>query len=186
MSNLTAWDKFRSMVLHMDIKDSMLSLGYDFARQMLKEMDEDHARMERAAIIIEKQNDALNRAFDAFGIGEKARDTATLLTNINNSRRRSDCLSAIERQFFTRTLKDEGGEEFEECALNWGADASQYVEQFKAELERVRYADREEQIPHEPVEQFEQHIRAAGYLRLGAEKKRLLIQFANWLKAKQE
>lgn len=77
--------------------------------------------------------DDLARLYDVFHIGSKVRNFATLLANVENAARRSDCLSAIEREF-TRTVKDEDGEDTEECPLNWGADAEEYIEQFRAAL----------------------------------------------------
>lgn len=77
--------------------------------------------------------DDLARLYDVFHIGNKVRNFATLLANVENAARRSDCLSAIEREF-TRTVKDEDGEDTEECPLSWGADAEEYIEQFRAAL----------------------------------------------------
>jgi len=78
--------------------------------------------------------DALSKVYDAFMIGSAVRTPAVLLANVENSRRRSDCLSAIEREFFTETVKDEDGEDTEECGLSWGAEPAEYVEQFRAAL----------------------------------------------------
>jgi hypothetical protein len=78
--------------------------------------------------------DALAKVYDAFGIGSAVRTPQTLLTNIENARRRSACLSAIEREFFTQTVQDDDGEEDEDCTLSWGAEPAEYVDQFRAAL----------------------------------------------------
>ncbi|WP_069351810.1 hypothetical protein [Burkholderia cenocepacia] len=77
----------------------------------------------------------LARIYDVFGIGEKERTIGTLLMNIHNVKRRSDCLSGIE-QLFTYEVPDddEPGEMREECNLNWGEDRAEYVETFKEVL----------------------------------------------------
>lgn len=82
--------------------------------------------------------DALNKACEAFSIGTAARTPTVLLANIENSKRRSDCLSAIEREFFTRPCEDEHGEEGEECLLNWAAEPAEYVKQFREALAALK------------------------------------------------
>jgi hypothetical protein len=77
---------------------------------------------------------ALDECYDEFGIGAKVRTPSTLLANIQNAFRRSNCLSAIEREFFTKIVKDEDGEDMDECSLNWGSEPEKYVEQFRAAL----------------------------------------------------
>lgn len=72
----------------------------------------------------------LSKLYDAFGIGRNVRTLDVLLANIENAQRRSECLSAVERKFFTRVAIDEDGEEFDECPLSWGAGPTEYVEQF--------------------------------------------------------
>jgi len=76
----------------------------------------------------------LSALYDAFGIGRDVRTLDVLLVNIENARRRSDCLSAIEREFFTRIAIDEDGEEFDECPLSWGVNSDEYVVQFRQAL----------------------------------------------------
>jgi hypothetical protein len=84
---------------------------------------------------VQMLNDGLRANIDAiadvFGIGSAARSAGIILANVRNANRRSDCLSAIEREFFTRTGADEDGEQAEECLLNWGADPEEYVEQYR-------------------------------------------------------
>lgn len=72
---------------------------------------------------------------DLFHIGSEARkDRGVLLTNIRNTIRRADCLSAIEREFFTITSIDESGEDHEEYALSWGDAPEQYVEKYRTAI----------------------------------------------------
>lgn len=102
--------------------------------------------------------DQLAQVYAAFGIGEQARTLPILLTNIENARRRAECLWAIEREFFTKEvpvedwLADEPGETHEECPLLWGANRADYVEQFRAAL-----ADHvaSQLAPAEPVPELE-------------------------------
>lgn len=80
---------------------------------------------EQAAII-------LNKIADAFGIGSEARkEHGVILTCLENTIRRANCLSAIEREFFTRCAVDEDGNDYEERLLNWGSTPEQYVEQYR-------------------------------------------------------
>lgn len=70
---------------------------------------------------------------DALGIGELARSRSTILMNVENARRRSDCLWKIEHEFFMVSEPDEDepdGPPFETCLLNWGDDPDQYVKKF--------------------------------------------------------
>jgi hypothetical protein len=80
----------------------------------------------------------LNLVYDAFGIGALSRTISVLLENVRNASRRSQCLSAIEREFFTTEvpadLPEEEGDTVEECPLSWGAAPTDYVEQFRAAL----------------------------------------------------
>ena len=110
-------------------------------------------------------NDGLSKVYDAFGIGSAVRNTQTLLANVENAKRRSDCLSAIEREFFTRTIRYEDGEEADEadeCALGWGAEPAEYVEQFRAAL--TERADLKTSAPHPDTESL--NFIAAEYLHL--------------------
>ncbi|WP_063814347.1 hypothetical protein [Burkholderia cepacia] len=77
----------------------------------------------------------LARVYAAFGIGEKARTINTLLVNIGNATRRSDCLWGIEKLFrYEAPADDCPGEMIDECDLNWGQSPAEYVEAFKAAL----------------------------------------------------
>lgn len=71
-----------------------------------------------------------NAICDAFHIGSAARDPQTLMMNVRNSSRRSSCLSMVEHA--VSRIKEEDGEEIEECPLNWGDEPLQYRETFKA------------------------------------------------------
>lgn len=72
-----------------------------------------------------------------FGIGDQAATPSTILTNIANSKRRADCLSAIERDHFTVEVPDEDDPEetFEDCLLNWGQNPEAYSDTFGEALE---------------------------------------------------
>lgn len=78
---------------------------------------------------------------DLFQIGSAVRLPSTIMANIENCKRRSECLWSIEREFFTFEVPDEDGEDgemLEDCDLSWGADPDEYVEQFHAALARIR------------------------------------------------
>ncbi|MBK0003277.1 hypothetical protein [Erwinia sp. S38] len=74
----------------------------------------------------------------SFHMGDAAEDFAIFI-NIENTLRRSDCLSAVEREFFTREVPDEDypDEMGEECNLSWGKAPSAYVADFAVELREV-------------------------------------------------
>jgi hypothetical protein len=79
----------------------------------------------------------LAAVYDAFRIGRAAREVHTLQMCLSNALRRSECLSAIEREFFmvpTPPEEEDDGVWGEECLLNWGSDPAEYVEQFRAGL----------------------------------------------------
>ncbi len=77
------------------------------------------------------------KVYQALGIGSACNEDAVFV-NIENARRRADCLSAIEREFFmVETPPDESEgdtEPGEECLLNWGHAPTQYVQQFAKAL----------------------------------------------------
>lgn len=83
---------------------------------------------------IEQLQAQLSQIYDLFSIGADARRPSILLVNIENARRRSDCLGAIERDFFTKIAQDEDGEEVYDCPLSWGAEPAEYTEQFRSAL----------------------------------------------------
>lgn len=76
---------------------------------------------------------------DSFEMGELAEDFAVFV-NIQNAMRRSDCLSAIEREFFTREVPDEDypDEIGEECDLSWGKGPVEYTENFRIAIREIR------------------------------------------------
>lgn len=90
------------------------------------------------------QQEELNAIYDAFGICSAARESHILMENISNVKRRSECLRAIEREFFTVPGVLDGyfpGEDpGEECLLNWGASPDEYVTQFGKALDCIRPA----------------------------------------------
>lgn len=77
----------------------------------------------------------MTRVYEVFGIGANVRDPAVLLVNVLNAKRRSDCLDAIERQFFTSFAEDDEGNTGDQCDLSWGAEPDEYVKQFKIALD---------------------------------------------------
>lgn len=79
----------------------------------------------------------LDKICDAFKIGRLVRAESTILENVNNAVRRAQCLSAIEREFFSTVYKDEEGEEVEDCALNWGDEPGKYVKRFGGALQML-------------------------------------------------
>jgi hypothetical protein len=85
--------------------------------------------------------DTLSKVCDVFHIGSKARTQSTILMNVENARRRSNCLWAIEHEFFmmpTPANEDEGEDEpGEECLLNWGQEPAEYVKQFGEALKTI-------------------------------------------------
>lgn len=96
---------------------------------------------------------------DALGIGEMARSRSTILTNIENARRRADCLWRVEHEFFMVSEPDEDepdGPPFETCLLNWGDDPDHYVKKFGEVLAAGR-------VPVEFLEQIRRSCGVAGF-----------------------
>lgn len=112
---------------------------------------EDRAKREQQSTAPTSKED-LTAVYDAFGIGSAVRTPAVLLANIENVKRRSECLSAIEREFFTSTIEDDDGEPSDECPLSWGAEPAQYVEQFREALKAFDFAQKTSlKLPECPV-----------------------------------
>lgn len=72
----------------------------------------------------------LNEISGIARIGTEARKPFIIIENVKNMARRSECLSAIERQFFTSVITDDDGEESEDCPLNWGDGPVEYAKNF--------------------------------------------------------
>lgn len=72
----------------------------------------------------------LNDICSAFGIGGKARTHSIIMTNLENSIRRSACLSRIEALYVETNIDDEG-EEVEIQLLNWGQNPDEYETTFR-------------------------------------------------------
>lgn len=88
-----------------------------------------------AAADADAQSETLQRVYDLVGMGELARTPGVLMTNLENMKRRSDCLSGIELLFqYEVPDEDYPGQMSEECDLNWGQSRADYVETFKAAL----------------------------------------------------
>ncbi|QHJ80335.1 MAG: hypothetical protein [Bacteriophage sp.] len=105
----------------------------------------------------------------SFLIGDAAEDFSIFI-NIENTLRRSGCLSAVEREFFTREEPDEEypDEMFEQCDLSWGAEPKEYIEDFRKALREIR---------GQAVEEFAKHLRGhmqdgspLGLLAMGADE----------------
>lgn len=84
------------------------------------------------------KREMLDQVGALFGIGRDARTLSIIEANYRNLVRRTECLAAIEREFFM--APGEPDDEYpddapdEECMLNWGASPDGYVEQFRAAL----------------------------------------------------
>lgn len=83
--------------------------------------------------------DALRQSLGALlSIGSAALADEVILINVQNLQRRAACLWAIEHTFFMVPVPadedEDDTEPGEECALNWGAEPAEYVEQFRAAL----------------------------------------------------
>ena len=78
----------------------------------------------------------IGAVYDVSSIGRAANTARTLLANVESAIRRSQCLSAIERHFFTTEVPDNDipGLTVGDCPLNWGASPDEYVKQFRAAL----------------------------------------------------
>lgn len=97
------------------------------------EIDALHAR------IAELEAD-LSRAYDAFGIGEEARQPVVLMTNIENARRRSNCLSRIESILSAEEVCEDGDID-SVSLLRWGDEPDVYEARFRKVLDaQVRTA----------------------------------------------
>lgn len=80
--------------------------------------------------------DLLEKISAVLGIGSAVRNGMTIMTNIENASRRSDCLSLIE-EYHSVTKLDEDEEEYTESLLNWGEDPEKYIETYKQVYEKL-------------------------------------------------
>lgn len=87
-----------------------------------------------------KHQPELARIYNVFGLSSN-HELSTLLANIENTKRFSDLLHAVEREFFmvpgepSGEPEDEGAPVDDECLVNcWGSTRAQYIEQFRAAL----------------------------------------------------
>ena len=92
----------------------------------------------------QEAKNALNDIFNIFTIGGKARTPSVLMTNLENIKRFSGYLHAIEREFFM--VAGEPDEDYPDdepddvCLVNsWGRDQDQYVSQFKNALDSLQH-----------------------------------------------
>ncbi|MBO4120244.1 hypothetical protein J5T34_05760 [Cupriavidus gilardii] len=100
--------------------------------------------------------DALQQIGALLGAGEQARTLDVIMPSIRNLKHLSDCLAAIEREFFMVPGEPDeelpGEEVSDECLLNsWGSTVEQYVDQF-----------RQLGIPHLVGRAIEQQMTAAA------------------------
>lgn len=75
--------------------------------------------------------ETLQEICDIFHIGSAARTHTTIITNVQNAARRSQCLSRIETHH-TTTEKDDDGEDIETCPLRWGDEPDAYLARYTA------------------------------------------------------
>lgn len=90
-----------------------------------------------------------SRVYAQMGAGCEAPEFA-ITEGLNNLRRFTDILHAIEREFFTKEVPDEEceGETVEECPLCWGMTVEQYVSEFGKCLAEVRAQGVDASIEH--------------------------------------
>lgn len=78
----------------------------------------------------------LTEVCDKLGIGKLVRNRTTIITNIENGRRRSACLSRIEN-IHTEMVDDEDtGEPEEHSLLDWGHEPDQYEARYREVIAR--------------------------------------------------
>lgn len=87
-----------------------------------------------------KYQPELASIYNVFGLSSN-HELSTLLLNIENTKRFSDLLHAVEREFFmvpgepSDELEDAGHPVDDECLVNsWGSAPTEYLRQFKAAL----------------------------------------------------
>ena len=87
-----------------------------------------------------KHQPELARIYNVFGLSSN-HELSTLLANIENTKRFSDLLHDVEREFFmvpgepSGKPEDGGSAVDAECLVNrWGSKPSEYLEQFRAAL----------------------------------------------------
>lgn len=124
-------------------RDALPSLGA--AAMAMKEEIAD-LRAALATCAEEARREALDEIGAMFGIGSAGRDVHTIRANYENLRRRADCLSAVEREFFMEPGEPDSDfpdeEPDEKCMLNWGAEPARYVADFRAALAKIAAAQR--------------------------------------------
>lgn len=120
---------------------SMLNLGWS-ADSVVQSMI-DQGPLYRKPPVSHGDTAALRRVYDAFGLGYN-HPVSVLLVNIENTKRFSDLLHAVEREFFmvpgepSDEPEDEGCEPADDCLVNcWGSAPEQYIEQFRAALPKA-------------------------------------------------
>ena len=89
---------------------------------------------------LRKADEAADDISNVFSIGENARTRATILANIENSYRRSNCLSLIE-SYLSKIEIDEDGEKTAESLLNWGESPDDYIKTFIKALQDYKESE---------------------------------------------
>lgn len=115
------------------IEDNFLDLG---VKGGLFVREEDYAALQEQVRALAEFRGKVRASFH---IGELAEDFAVFV-NIQNAMRRSDCLSAVEREFFTREVpgEDYPDEMIEECELSWGKEPKEYTDDFRKVLSEIQ------------------------------------------------
>ena len=100
------------------------------ARTRQTELWNEKSKLERQ---LAERNKLVESICDIFGAGTLV-STDAILTNIQNARRRSECLSRIESYHSTMELDDDG-EEYKTSLLNWGESPEQYLDTYKSVID---------------------------------------------------
>lgn len=118
---------------------SMLNLGWS-AADVVRSIT-DQGPLYRKPPVSHGDTAALRRVYDVFGL-DYSHHISVLLANVENTKRFSDYLHAVEREFLmvpgepSEEPEDAGCEPDDECLVNrWGAHSTEhYVEQFRTAL----------------------------------------------------
>lgn len=119
--------------------DSMLNLNWS-AADVVRSIT-DQGPLYRKPPVSHGDTAALRRVYDVFGL-DYSHHVSVLLANVENTKRFSELLDAVEREFFmvpgepSDYPEDEGCEPDDECLVNsWGANSTEhYLEQFRTAL----------------------------------------------------
>lgn len=74
----------------------------------------------------------LKSLYEAIGLNyEYHKGKSTMLVNIQNMHRRTQCLGLIENYLTYEETCEDTGDKFDEQLLNWGECPADYIERFK-------------------------------------------------------